>query len=239
MGLPKPVTVGAVYNRLTIIKEVSPHVQPNGRERRKVEVSCTCGKVFQTHLESVYAGTSKSCGCLNIEHGMSKSKFQCFHNNMKARCDNPLHPSYPDYGGRGIRYAPKWKKFQSFMDDMYDSYEEGLSLDRIDVDGDYTKENCRWTNDTVQGHNKRKKPNCLFKYKGIHLNTNKTRYVAAIRERYLSTFDCLEDAAKAYDDASMILYEDRPNGTLFIDDDIYKLISAKLEYLGQYKSMKQ
>lgn len=237
MSKPRPVVVGSKYNLLTIIKEALPHIQPNGRPRRMVNVSCDCGKVVDVLLENLYAGYSKSCGCLweakVVIHGMSKTSFKECHTNMKARCDNPQHPSYPDYGGRGITYCDKWKSFVGFIEDMYDSYSDKLTIDRIDVNGNYEKENCRWTNNSVQGHNKRKMSGCLFEYIGLRYNPNHTRYVASIQigksGRYLATFDSIEDAAKGYDDASEYLYGDRPNKTASKSDSIERIIHAKLK----------
>jgi hypothetical protein len=228
MSLPKPVKVGSEYNGITIAREIESHTQSNGRKRRKVEVICHCGTLFDTMLENLYAGYTKSCGCNHIEHGMSKTKFKFVHTNMKARCDNPQHPQYKDYGGRGITYDPRWSSFKKFIEDMYEGYEEGLTLDRKDVDGDYSKDNCRWAGMSIQGHNKRKKEDCLFEYKGIRYNLNKTRYVAAIKNHYISTFDRIEDAAKAYDNASEILFNDRPNQTLNDDPEIFEMVRKKL-----------
>lgn len=237
MSQAKPVVVGAKYNRLTIMKETERYVQPNGRPRRMVRVACDCGSELVVMLENLYAGFSKSCGCLLLEktykHGMSKTNFKDVHCNMKARCDNPNHPQYSDYGGRGIKYCLEWKDFTNFMNDMHGTYEKGMSLDRIDVDGDYEKTNCRWTNMSVQGHNKRKQEGCLFNAKGVRMNNNNPETLVAhiqIKGKgcYLASFSTEADAAKAYDDASHLLYGDRPNNTLYSEDGIFRAVKKKL-----------
>lgn len=237
MSQPKPVVPGSKYGLLSIIEEVVPHEQPNGRLRRVVKTQCDCGNTVNVMLENLYAGYSKSCGCVLKEkmfkHGMSRTNFKDVHTNMKARCDNPQHPQYDDYGGRGITYCAEWKTFLNFMNDMLDTYEEGLSLDRILVNGNYEKGNCRWTDMGVQGHNKRKQPNTLFKFKGIRMNNgNPNTLVANIQIKgkacYLAAFSTELDAAKAYDDASELLYQDRPNGTESAEDWIYRVVKAKL-----------
>lgn len=78
------------------------------------------------------------------------------YNNMKQRCYNPNRPDYKYYGGRGIKVSDDWLKgFKYFLADMEISYQEGLTLDRIDVNLDYCKENCRWIEFEEQARNKR------------------------------------------------------------------------------------
>ena len=79
---------------------------------------------------------------------------------MKARCDCQSSPYYKNYGGRGIKYDTKWTTFDGFLEDM-GLAPEGKTLDRIDVDGDYCKENCRWASKTTQQRNTRYQKNPL------------------------------------------------------------------------------
>ena len=76
--------------------------------------------------------------------------------NMKSRCSNKNTPYYKRYGARGIKVCKKWVKFDGFVDDMFDSYEPGLSLDRIDNDKGYYKSNCRWATAKEQANNTRR-----------------------------------------------------------------------------------
>lgn len=80
--------------------------------------------------------------------------------NMKQRCLNNNNPDYKNYGGRGILVCEKWMNFEGFKEDMISSYKRGLSLDRIDVNGNYCKENCRWVT-----------------WRKQHINTRRNRYI--------------------------------------------------------------
>ena len=98
-----------------------------------------------------------------MKHGMSKSRFYKIWEDMKRRCLNPNFKYYKDYGGRGISVQDSWLNFESFMNNMFESYwkhsltnsEENTTLDRIDVNGNYELTNCRWATKQVQAKNKR------------------------------------------------------------------------------------
>ena len=98
--------------------------------------------------------SQKVCIERNTTHGMAKSKTYNSWLNMKNRCNDPSHNRYHLYGGRGISYDPRWESFENFYEDM-GVCPEDMSLDRIDVNGNYCKDNCRWTTDIQQANNKR------------------------------------------------------------------------------------
>ena len=83
---------------------------------------------------------------------------------MKQRCNNLNYAQYKDYGGRGIRYCKKWEVFKNFYADMRESYKKGLTLERIDTNGNYCKANCKWATRKEQNNNKRK--HIMVKYQG-------------------------------------------------------------------------
>jgi hypothetical protein len=95
---------------------------------------------------------------------------------MKQRCTNQNHKHYKDYGARGISYSPSWETFKSFIEDMGAPTDDGASLDRIDVDGNYCKENCEWASPKTQARNRRS--NRLVEYRG------ETFPLATLAERF-------------------------------------------------------
>lgn len=86
----------------------------------------------------------KSCGCHKGTHGMAYSRIYKIWEDMKKRCDNSSTKAYKHYGAKGITYTEAWKDFKNFYEDMHTTYEEHLTLDRIDPKGNYTKSNCQW-----------------------------------------------------------------------------------------------
>ena len=86
---------------------------------------------------------------------MSKSKPYAVWKTMRNRCKSKRHNRYASYGGRGITVCDEWSSFDKFWEDMGDTYKDGLTLDRIDPNGDYCKENCRWVTQKVQQRNRR------------------------------------------------------------------------------------
>jgi len=131
---------------------------------------CDCGVEKVILSRSLKFGSSKSCGCVRKEnaaiavaktltvHGKTSggnSKIYRIWSNMMTRCGNPKASNYKYYGGRGISVDKRWHSFLSFYQDMGEC-PDGLTLDRIDVNGNYSKENCRWADWATQCANKRK-----------------------------------------------------------------------------------
>lgn len=125
---------------------------------------CDCDTELTTRANSLKTGNTKSCGCLQREvasaynrtHGQTGTPLHTCWINMLRRTSNPNCPSYPHYGGRGITVCPEWREsFEAFAADMGASFREGLTLDRIHVNGNYEPGNCRWATSIEQARNKR------------------------------------------------------------------------------------
>jgi hypothetical protein len=99
---------------------------------------------------------------------------------MKQRCGNPKHSAYHNYGGRGITYPEKWESYQGFKEDMEETYKKGLTIDRINNNDSYSKENCRWLDRKSQCNNMRK--NVLIEYQGITLTSTQWAEKLGLRE---------------------------------------------------------
>lgn len=93
-----------------------------------------------------------------IRHGLTRHPLYKKWSSMRSRCHNFRDTVFHNYGARGIKVCDRWDSFTVFLDDMEESYEPGLSIDRIDVNGDYCPENCRWATVLQQAQNKRKAP---------------------------------------------------------------------------------
>lgn len=161
---------GKRFGRLTVIKRAKNIVYTNGRNRVAWECLCDCGSVCIGTASVLKIGDKKSCGCYRSEttkrrstkHGKRYERLYKVWLDMKKRCTNPNYKQYKDYGGRGIKVCEAWMEdFESFYDfAMSHGYDPTAkhgecTIDRIDVDGDYCPENCRFVDMKTQNNNKR------------------------------------------------------------------------------------
>lgn len=126
---------------------------------------CDCGNYHSTRASNLKRGRTKTCGgCLADTH--SRHPLYKTWKEMRQRCKNKNSKVYKHYGGRGITICNRWHDFNNFRDDMASTYKKGLSIDRIDNNGNYEPSNCRWSTPKEQARNKRN--NIYVRYKGQH-----------------------------------------------------------------------
>jgi hypothetical protein len=149
---------GNRYGRLVVQKRVGS--TSNGKSLW--ECRCACGNTVEIIGSHLTTGNTVSCGCvrrertgeLNQTHRLSKHPLYEVWCGMKARCYQENHVAFGRYGGKGVRVCKEWLSFENFYKwSISNGYSKGLTIDRIDSDGDYEPNNCRWTTYLQQGRN--------------------------------------------------------------------------------------
>lgn len=178
------IPIGTKFGRLTVIDN----------SELKHLCRCECGTIKAIDMYSLLKGDTMSCGCFHREmsrdmlttHGLSKTRLHSIWAGMLSRCHNENQKSYKNYGGRGIQVCEEWRKdFKAFYDWAYSvGYNEEFTetgrtkwvIDRIDNDGDYCPENCRWITNAQNMDNTRRTRR--YEYNGENLTlrewSNKT-----------------------------------------------------------------
>lgn len=223
-GVRKQIDIGTRFGRYTVVGECFRE-----NDESLVPVVCDCGVTKNVRRYSLESGAVLSCGCYNLErlsidkrnlkHGMSQSETYQSWSSMKRRCNLETDGGYENYGGRGIKVCDRWMEpapqgFLNFVEDMGEK-PEGLTLERVDVNGNYSKENCIWADRTQQCFNRRKFKNKTSEFVGVHWDAWKEKWVATLKKngevKLCSVFKSEESAARAYDEACLEHYGVRKN----------------------------
>lgn len=169
---------------------------------------CECGTTFKAMTTKVNHLHTKSCGCYNRDvhstHGLRLHPMYKVWVDMIQRTTNINSTYYCNYGGRGITVCDEWKAFKGFYEDMSTAWRQGLTIDRINVNGNYEPSNCRWATKEVQARNTRLiMATNKSGYRGVSFNKKNSNWRAQIevssKKIYLGSFKTALDAAKAYD----------------------------------------
>lgn len=162
--------IGHKFCRLTVVSEL-PRIYYKSTSSRLFLCKCDCGNVIKSTPSNLNSGRTKSCGCLKIEksglsnktHGMSQTDEYKIWCGIIKRCKNERYREFHLYGGRGISVSKNWMSFENFYKDMGVRPSKNHSIDRIDPNGNYEKENCVWADKIQQGLNQRRTNSISFK----------------------------------------------------------------------------
>ncbi len=200
-----------------LVKDMKPRLIGEPYKRRTSGESTTlrlyalyecqyCGNSFETMVQSIKKGHTKSCGCLKGDaHGLRSHKFYNTWKNMVDRCTSPNHKAYKNYGGRGITVCKEWLSSATFIDWCESTHPNinNYTLDRIDNDEGYSPENCTWSDKTAQVLNRRRMKNNKSGYVGVVWYIRDKKWYANIRInkilKQIGSFLTIEEAVEARD----------------------------------------
>lgn len=215
---------GQIFGRWLVLEQAEDYIDKNGRHYAMWRCKCSCENQTEKNVleKSLKRGKSQSCGCLHREmisenfsiHKMASSRLYLIWKGMKARCYIKSHNRYEKYGAKGITVCDEWvNDFQAFYDwAMQNGYDEKAlrnecTLERKDVNGNYSPENCCWANATVQCINQNLRKDNKTGVKGVNWDENRNMWQAQLqinKKKVLNEhFHSFDDAVKARKNAEL------------------------------------
>lgn len=196
--------------KITMLQDLGIQFTTNKKtyKRRYGLFKCFCGNEFRCKITDVKSKNTKSCGCLKnnnqTTHGLRSHRLYRTWDGMMQRCFNQKRLNYKNYGAKGISVCDRWLDVSNFIEDMYPTFQEGLSIDRIDTKGNYEPNNCRWATKILQSRNTVKiRITNTSGYKGVTSIKRTNKFVSQIgvnsKKIYLGYFNTALKAAEAYD----------------------------------------
>lgn len=158
----------------TVWTFLEKHVTPT-REMTRILAKCShCGEVSEILKQNAdkhnrLKRTHCALCVVELDHNMTHTSFYRIWRGMRWRCESEASKDYANYGGRGITVCAEWSDFKAFYNDMHPSYSQGLTIERVDVNGPYTKVNCTWVTPFAQQSNKRNNRKMIFLGEELHL----------------------------------------------------------------------
>ena len=195
---------------LVLIKDLGMlyPTQTSKQKSRYGLFKCFCGTEFKTQTGRVKRKSTRSCGCLvggqSTINGLTKHRLYNTWQHMINRCNNINADNYKYYGEKGVAVCDEWLSLENFIEDMYPTYKEGLTLDRENNDIGYNKSNCRWANRKTQSRNtSRLISTNTSGYRGVSFHKRIQKFISQIcvnfKKVHLGYFKDPIEAAKAYD----------------------------------------
>ena len=176
---------GKTFGKWQVLSKAS-FIQHSEYKERTWNCKCECGVKRVVGSRLLLSRGSQSCGCSRKghtprkTHGLRSHRLYPTWRTMRQRCSNPNNQKYTNYGGRGIKVCERWNGFPLFLEDMEPSWKEGLTLERINVNGDYELSNCKWIPLAEQAKNRTN--TVLLEYNGQCLSVKEAAELIGVSD---------------------------------------------------------